>query len=192
VTNRELGANAHAEQSRVRSGGALHRRGVVLATILAAAFGLRLAWALGVVSATRWKFAWDASFYDRLARELLEGKGFLWFGGEPTAYMLPGYPFLLAGAYGLFGNDLMVAKLLNVGLATLTCFFIYRIGLRAYDLQVGLLAAASTSRAPPSAMCSSCVCYVEACGRVSPGATARLGRGPAAGCCWARFWESRR
>lgn len=142
MTDRELGGSAHAEQSRVRGGGAPDRRGVALAAILAVAFGLRLAWALGVASATRWRFAWDASFYDRLARELLEGKGFLWHSGEPTAYMLPGYPFLLAGAYGLFGDDLLVAKLLNVGLATLTCFFTYRIGLRAYGPRVGLLAAA--------------------------------------------------
>jgi 4-amino-4-deoxy-L-arabinose transferase-like glycosyltransferase len=56
--------------------------------------------------------------------------------------LLPGYPFLLAGAYGLFGDDLLVAKLLNVGLATLTCFFLYRIGSLAYGPRVGLLAAA--------------------------------------------------
>jgi 4-amino-4-deoxy-L-arabinose transferase-like glycosyltransferase len=115
---------------------------VALAAILTVAFGLRLAWALGVASATRWRFAWDASSYDRLARELLRGKGFLWHTGEPSAFLLPGYPLVLAGAYGLFGDDLLVAKLLNVGLATLTCFFIYRIGLRAYGPTVGLLAAA--------------------------------------------------
>jgi len=142
VPDRGPGASAHAEESRERGGRVLEHRGVAIATILGVAFGLRLAWALGVVSATRWRFAWDASFYDRLARDLLEGKGFLWFSGEPTAYMLPGYPFLLAGVYGLFGDDLLVAKLLNVVLATLTCFFTYRIGLRVYGVGVGLLAAA--------------------------------------------------
>jgi 4-amino-4-deoxy-L-arabinose transferase-like glycosyltransferase len=142
VMDRGPGANAPAEQPRARGGGVLDRRGVALAAVLAVAFGLRLAWALGVASATRWRFAWDASSYDRLARELVEGKGFLWLTGEPTAFLLPGYPFVLAGAYWLFGDDLLVAKLLNVVLATLTCFFTYRIGLRAYGPRVGLLAAA--------------------------------------------------
>jgi len=94
------------------------------------------------VPATRWKFAGDATTYDRLARGLAEGHGFVAQSGEPTAYLLPGYPFLLGAAYGLFGDDLLVAKLLNVGLATLTCFFIYRVGSLAYGPGVGLLAAA--------------------------------------------------
>lgn len=120
----------------------MNRRRVVLAAILVVAFALRLAWALFVVSATRWSFAWDASFYDGLARDLADGRGFLWNRQAPTAYMLPGYPFLLAGAYWLFGKHLLVAKLVNVVLATWTCFFTYRIGSHAYGPRVGLLAAA--------------------------------------------------
>jgi len=142
VTDRELAGSGHAEPPRAGGGSARDRRGAALAAILAVGFGLRLAWALGVTPATRWRFAGDATTYDRLARGLAEGNGFVAQSGEPTAYLLPGYPFLLGAAYALFGNDLLVAKLLNVGLATLTCFFIYRIGSLAYGPRVGLLAAA--------------------------------------------------
>lgn len=118
------------------------RRAFLLAAILLVAFSLRLAWALVVESGTRQSFTIDANFYDRVARELLQGEGYLWHNGQPTAYFPPGYPLLLAAAYGVFGDSLIVAKLLNVVLGTLTCLLTYAVGRHAYGETVGLLAAA--------------------------------------------------
>ena len=118
------------------------RRVFLLAAILLLAFSLRLAWALVVESGTRQSYVIDANFYDRVARWLLQGRGYLWHNGEPTAYFPPGYPLLLAAVYGVFGDSLVVAKLLNVVLGTLTCLLAYAIGRHAYGESVGLLAAA--------------------------------------------------
>jgi 4-amino-4-deoxy-L-arabinose transferase-like glycosyltransferase len=118
------------------------RRVLLLAAILLLAFSLRLAWALAVESGTRQSFTIDANFYDRVARWLLQGRGYLWHNGQPTAYFPPGYPLLLAAVYGVFGDSLVVAKLLNVVLGTLTCLLTYAIGRHAYGESVGLLAAA--------------------------------------------------
>lgn len=118
------------------------RRHAPLLAILLAAFGARLAWALLVESGTRQSYVLDATFYDRVARDLVQGRGYLWPSGEPTAYHPPGYPFLLAAAYRVFGPGLLTAKLLNVVLGTLTCGLVFALGARAYGRPVGLVAAA--------------------------------------------------
>ncbi len=114
----------------------------ILALILVCAFSLRAAYA----------FLWNAElpdlpnfdghWYNRVARDLLEGKGMRSIEGNPTAFFPPGYPAILALFYGIFGKTLIVARLLNCALATLTCVLTYAIGKKIYGARIGLIAAA--------------------------------------------------
>lgn len=79
------------------------RRAVGLVVLAAFALALRV----GVVLALRTEHARPLDYeHGRIAANLLEGKGFSveFLGAEgPTSQQAPFYPFLLAGAYGLFG-----------------------------------------------------------------------------------------
>lgn len=115
---------------------------VCLALILLAAFTIRLAWVLVVQSDPRFDFQFDANFYQQAARGLLAGEGYRWYRAQPTAYLPPGYPVVLASVYAVFGENPFVGKLLNVVLATLTCFLVHRVAKHAYGEGVALPAAA--------------------------------------------------
>jgi 4-amino-4-deoxy-L-arabinose transferase-like glycosyltransferase len=110
--------------------------------IVGVAFGARLAWALVVESHTRNGASLDPGNYDALARFLIAFGEYVRWPGVPTAYFAPGYPFILAVVYSLFGDAILVAKLLNVVAATATCALVYDIGRNLYGRRVGLLAAA--------------------------------------------------
>lgn len=58
--------------------------------------------------------------YDRMAMQLVEGKGYRNARGELTAYRSPGYPVFLAGVYRLVGHDYQRARLTQAVLSTLT------------------------------------------------------------------------
>jgi 4-amino-4-deoxy-L-arabinose transferase-like glycosyltransferase len=83
----------------------------------------------------------DASDYDRLARALLEGRGYVNARGEPTSLRPPLYPAFVAAGYALGGGAVQVVRLLqaalDVGMVALT----YLIGRRLFGRGAGLLAA---------------------------------------------------
>jgi hypothetical protein len=73
----------------------------------------------------------------RIARSIATGKGFsspLNVDTGPTIWLTPVYPYLLAGIFKLFGvysyASLMVAVMINVLFASLTCWPIFQIGKR--------------------------------------------------------------
>ena len=103
------------------------------------AFALRLVWVL----VTQWQptFDDDAYRYDFTARALANGRGYIHLTGDPTAFWPPGYPVLLATAYVLFGQNVIVAQLLNVTLGSATVWLVYLIGRRLFDHRAALLAA---------------------------------------------------
>ena len=62
----------------------------------------------------------DAAQYAELARNLASGHGFSMYFPQiylhPTAFRPPLYPFLLAGAFRVFGSHVVVGQVLNVAL----------------------------------------------------------------------------
>jgi 4-amino-4-deoxy-L-arabinose transferase-like glycosyltransferase len=83
----------------------------------------------------------DAYRYDFIARALADGGGYVHLTGDPTAFWPPGYPVLLATAYVLFGQHVIVAQVLNVALGTATVWLVYLIGRRLFGHPTALLGA---------------------------------------------------
>lgn len=113
-----------------------------LAVILVNALGIRLVYALWIDGEPYESPIFDGTWYDRAARDLLAGNGFVDALGLPTAFFPPGYPALLAAAYGLFGERYETARVLNALLATGTCWLVFAVGRRLYGGGVGLVASA--------------------------------------------------
>ncbi len=83
----------------------------------------------------------DGQSYHATAISLLEGKGYLGVWTlEPTAQWPPGYSFLLAGLYFIFGRDVSVAWAANVVLGGLTCVALYFLGNLAGGKKLGIVA----------------------------------------------------
>src|SRR3954449_6521835 len=68
------------------------------------------------------------------------GDGFT-FLGHTTAHWPPGYPFLLAGVYKVFGADTANALIANAVLGALTVPLVYLIGLKALGRPAAITAA---------------------------------------------------
>jgi 4-amino-4-deoxy-L-arabinose transferase-like glycosyltransferase len=115
------------------------RRVPWLAGILALAAGLRVAHVLAL-RGTVWfdHLVVDPAFYDAWARRIAAGD---WLGGDRAFYMDPLYPYALAGLYALVGRDLLVVRLVQVGLSVASCAFVARLGRRVGGPAVGLVAA---------------------------------------------------
>lgn len=131
----------------------------LLIGIFVLAFGVRLA--VGIVT-TSWVFPSDRNFWKfgyemgQIASSLAMGNGFSWpeaaeaelqshHAQEPTAWMPPIYPFIMAATFkgfGIFSHEAaMVLLLLQAIISSLTCILLYLLGKRLYNTQVGLLAA---------------------------------------------------
>ena len=102
---------------------------------------LRIACARALALDVRSAFAFDASFYDSLARRLADGGAYADHLGNPTAFFPPGYPAVLAVAYFAFGQSQFVAWTLNAVSGALTCLFVFLIGARLFSPALGLAAA---------------------------------------------------
>lgn len=66
----------------------------------------------------------DAAEYDRLAMNLVEGRGYRDAVGDLTAYRPPLYPMFLAGVYFVAGHNFQAARIAQALLSILTVFFI--------------------------------------------------------------------
>lgn len=125
-----------------------YRPVVLLAFIVAAGLGARLAWTLW--SSPLPPHLSDAEYYDATARSLARGDGYsvsltdtgFLPGRTATAFFPPGYSALLGATYFLFGERLAAARLANVLAGTLTIPFVYLIGSSLFGSRAGLLAAA--------------------------------------------------
>lgn len=93
----------------------------------------------------------DQVTYDALAQRVAGGHGFTfgsaWWpatrAGEPTAHWSYPYTLFLAGIYGTVGHHRLVARLIQAVVAGLLVpYLIYRVGFRAFNRRVGVLAAA--------------------------------------------------
>ena len=83
----------------------------------------------------------DDRDYDAIARSIAGGEGYT-LDGKPTAYRLPGYPFLLAGTYALFGDSKTPIRVLQTLFDLVSCLLLFAIGKKLFSEKVGLVAAA--------------------------------------------------
>ena len=101
-----------------------------------------------------WAFGWETG---RIARSVAVGNGFadpFIAPSGPTAWVVPGYPLLLALLFKTFGvyssGAALTAFILNSILSGLTCVLIYRLAREWFDDRVGVIAAALLAVYPPS------------------------------------------
>ena len=83
----------------------------------------------------------DALDYDRLARALIEGRGYVNARGEPTSLRPPLYPAFVAAGYALSGGAAQGVRFLQATLDVGTVALTYLIGRRLFGRAPGLLAA---------------------------------------------------
>ena len=80
----------------------------------------------------------DPAYYHDWAGRIAAGN---WID-PPVFYGLPLYPFFLGFCYKLFGGSLFMAKLVQIFLGVATIALVYKIGVKLFSKNVGLLAAA--------------------------------------------------
>lgn len=107
---------------------------------LITAVALRLGWVLYVnVDPTDGRLD-DSAFYDSAARFLARGAGYVnpWNGLQDASWP-PAYPASLAVLYKLFGEHVLLAKLLNLGFAAVTIVLAYVIARHVFDRRTAFL-----------------------------------------------------
>jgi len=112
-----------------------------------AALVVRLA-ALGVAEASgRFPEVWE---YDYLARNLLSGKGFVYFhmGIDYRAYVEPAYPFLVAGVYAVTGHSAFALGVVQCLISALVPLVVYELGRRTFG-HAGAAAAGTLAAVHP-------------------------------------------
>lgn len=111
-------------------------RSVVLG-LLALAFAVRLLYFWQFRSSEFFSgLVLDEANYDRWAQEISSGS---WLGKGPFV-MSPLGPYIQALIYAIFGHDLALLRVIQAGVDTLTCYFIYRIASSLGNARVGVIA----------------------------------------------------
>lgn len=103
---------------------ALRAHAAAAALLLAAAFGLRLAFIFLLPHSGSW--AGDSRYYVTAAN-LLAGHGYSWDTAPPygpTLAAVPGYPLFIAAVYALFGESHDAVRVAQAGLDLLTCLLV--------------------------------------------------------------------
>lgn len=83
----------------------------------------------------------DALAYDRLAIDLLSGKGYVGEDDLPTSLRPPAYSFVLSVIYFIFGHSYLAVRIFQAFLGTLTVFLFYLIGRDIHSETTGVMAA---------------------------------------------------
>ena len=139
--------------------GANARYGVAVVAVVLAALGLRV----GYMDLTPgYEIVHDARDYDVHARSIAGGDGFSErLTGKPTAFRPPGYPYLLGGAYRLFGVEraveadrIRVARTLGALLGALGVGLIGVLGVQLLGRTAGLVAMGLAAVYVPSILVS--------------------------------------
>ncbi len=105
--------------------------------LFASAYALRLAYLHQIAETPFFDFLQlDPLYYHDWALSIVEGD---WIGRE-VFEQSPLYPYLLSLYMLLFGRDLWVLRLIQIGVGSLTSVLTYLLGARLFDKRVGLLA----------------------------------------------------
>lgn len=82
----------------------------------------------------------DPRLYVEASWNLVSGNGFSVNGEIPAARRPPGYSFLLAGVFSIFGKSLAAARVVNVLMSSLTVGLVNLLGCRLFNGSVGIIA----------------------------------------------------
>jgi 4-amino-4-deoxy-L-arabinose transferase-like glycosyltransferase len=138
------------------------RYGLAVVAVLLAALGLRV----GYMQLTPgYEIVHDARDYDAHARSIAIGDGFSKrLTGKPTAFRPPGYPYLLGGAYRVFGVErgvdadrIHVARGLGAVLGVLGVALIGMLGVQLLGRTAGLVAMGLAAVYIPSILVSEAI-----------------------------------
>jgi 4-amino-4-deoxy-L-arabinose transferase-like glycosyltransferase len=89
----------------------------------------------------------DSYGYDAMAKNIISGKGFI-VSENLQAGRAPLYPGFLAVCYTLFGEKLLVIRLIQALLSTFSCLLVYLIAKRIFNSSVGIIATLITALYP--------------------------------------------
>ncbi len=123
----------------------------ILALIFLAALALRIFAVINLPQRYQTP-AVDAQEFDKLAMNILSGKGFaidtnagkaFITDGKayPTSWRVPLYPIFLAVIYSTFGHNYFVVRIIQAIMSALLCIIIFYIAQRAFNLKIALLSA---------------------------------------------------
>jgi len=85
----------------------------------------------------------DQGFYDRVAQNVLAGKGFTDQGRD--AGIEPLFPLFLAGVYKVFGHNYNVVRVIQIILFALTVVFIYLLVEKLFGRKIALWSSMATA-----------------------------------------------
>jgi len=134
------------------------RRDRTLGAILLLCLLLRLLYGFLVFPAVGERLMWKGvdDNYDEIARNLLDGEGYVIRAGDgPNLVTPPGYVFFLAALYRIAGtevNEGIRVRIVQPLLDTATCFLIFLIGLRIFRRRAPALLAAAAWALYPQAL----------------------------------------
>ncbi|MGD9975265.1 MAG: tetratricopeptide repeat protein [Desulfatirhabdiaceae bacterium] len=98
----------------------------------------------------------DAQLFDVWAREIAAGN----WAGDQVFFNAPLYPYFLAGIYSVFGRDLMLIRLIQIGLGSLSCVWVMMAGKNLFSRPVGIMAGVLLA-IYPTAVFSDCLIQKE-------------------------------
>jgi 4-amino-4-deoxy-L-arabinose transferase-like glycosyltransferase len=119
----------------------LTRGKLALVALFLLALVLRLAWVACVDPSPRDGRFDDSSWYDGSARNIADGRGYIFFDGAPTAAWPVGYPAFVAAIYRVTDDNVLSAKVANAFLGALTVVGVYALGALVFGSRAGWAAA---------------------------------------------------
>ena len=127
----------------------------VLRYVLLACFLLRIIYSFFIFPVVGERLHWKGvdDGYDEIARNLLDGEGYVIGAGEaPNLVTPPGYVFFLYTLYAITGEEInegVRIQIVQPLIDTVTCLLIYLLGIRVFaDRRVGLLGASAWALYP--------------------------------------------
>lgn len=135
------------------------RRDLIIIALIAVAARLAFLLAFGGLDNELHDSLADQTLYIDLASNLAQGNGFVlsedrWVAdaGESTSVMPPLYPLVLGGVFAIFGEDLLVVRIIQILLSASLALLAYAIGSAVAGRSVGLVAGLLTALYPPLLM----------------------------------------
>ncbi len=98
----------------------------------------------------------DAQLFDSWAREIAAGN----WAGDQVFFNAPLYPYFLAGIYSIAGRDLMLVRLIQISLGSLSCVLATIAGNLLFSRRVGLVAGVLLA-VYPTAIFTDCLIQKE-------------------------------
>jgi len=98
----------------------------------------------------------DAQLFDAWAREISAGN----WAGDQIFFNAPLYPYFLAVVYSITGRDLMLVRLIQIGLGSLSCVLVTIAGNNLFSRRVGLVSGVLLA-VYPTAIFTDCLIQKE-------------------------------